>query len=320
MSSPSPCILVVGATGNTGVGVVHTLVDSIRSSSRFANHRIVGLTRDTQGQGALSLSALPGVTMMEKDWKLIDSKWLADEKVERLFIASHNGVSHFTDESLFLNQALEARVEYVVRISTTRQNIGPTTPVFYARNHWAIETLLEQPEFDSMGWTSLQPNGFISLVTPALQGWLKAFRETGDDHRELKLMIDGDHETALIDPVEIGNIAGKLLLLDDVSPHRSRKYNLVGPTDATGKQAVALLEQFAKTSVKKVVYRDVSWIEHAKAAGTPENVLSSLMLAPRAGYLGACSTKNSPTSPEIMELCPPKNGGLEMWREALAGM
>jgi hypothetical protein len=177
--------------------------------------------------------------------------------------------------------------------------------------------MLEQPDFDRMSWTSLQPNGFISLITPALEGWLKAYREKGEK-QVLKLMIDEHHDIALIDPVEIGNIAGTLLLLDDVTSHNKQKYTLVGATDATGKQAVKLLEEFARTTVDEVVYRDLSWIEYAKASGTPENVLSSLMLAPRTGYEGGCSTKNSPTDPAIVELCAPRHGGLEMWREALS--
>lgn len=313
----APSILVVGATGNTGGGFIHTLADSIHKSSRFANHRIIGLTRNAQSETARRLASIPNVTMMEQDWTMIDTEWLKQHHVQRLFIASHNGVSHFTDESLFLNYALSAGVEYAVRISTTTSNIGPASPVFYARNHWAVETMLEQPDFERMSWTSLQPNGFISLVTPALEGWLKAYRETGKK-QVLKLMIDGDHDIALIDPVEIGNIAGTLLLLDDVSPHNKQKYTLVGATDATGKQAVELLEEFSKTSVDEVVYRDLSWIQYAKASGTPENVLSSLMLAPRTGYEGDCSTNSSPTDPAIVELCAPKHGGLEMWREALS--
>jgi hypothetical protein len=39
-------------------------------------------------------------------------------------MASHNGVTQFVDESLFLNYALEAEVEYAVRISTTTFAVG----------------------------------------------------------------------------------------------------------------------------------------------------------------------------------------------------
>jgi uncharacterized protein YbjT (DUF2867 family) len=107
----TPSILVVGATGNTGAGVIHTLANSIHTSPRFANHRIIGLTRNAHSETARKLASIPNVTMMEQDWTMIDTQWLREQHVQRLFNASHNGVSHSTDESLLLNYALSAGVE-----------------------------------------------------------------------------------------------------------------------------------------------------------------------------------------------------------------
>lgn len=315
----SPSILIVGATGNTGVGVVNTIMD-IASKTAFANHEIIALTRDTNGTSAKKLaSAHPSLKMIAQDWTMIDAKWLEEHEVERLFIASHNGVSHFTDESLFLNAALRAGVKYVVRISTTVTNIGPDTKVFYARNHWAVETMLETPEFEAMQWSSLQPNGFISLVTPALTGWLENYRKTGKKDT-LRLMVDDEHPIALIDSQEIGAVAAHLLVQEDTSKHNKRKYCLVGPTDFTGKEAVALLEKHAGTDVPEVVYRDTSFVDYAKSAGTPANVLESLRLAPASGYDGGASTKTTPTSPEVLELYKLHVGAMDEYEKALAAV
>jgi hypothetical protein len=43
--------------------------------------------------------------------------------VKRAFIASLSEPTHFAEESTFLREALEAKVEYVVRISTTAANV-----------------------------------------------------------------------------------------------------------------------------------------------------------------------------------------------------
>jgi uncharacterized protein YbjT (DUF2867 family) len=318
----SPSILVVGATGNTGGGVVDTVLE-LAPNTPFADHTIIALTRNAQGSSAKALASKYGgrLQILEKDWTMIDAAWLKEHEVERLFIASHNGVSQFVDESLFLTAALEAKcVKYVCRISTTHANVGPDTPVWYARTHWAIETLLETPQFGAMHWSSLQPNGFISLVGSSLDSWLKTYRESGKKEK-LRLAIDGDNPVALIDPYEVGVVAGHLLVSDDTAKHNKQKYILVGPTNVSGKEAVALLEKYAGTSVDNVVYRDTSFVDYLVSSGAyPESVAASLRLAPRSGYDGGDSVERSPTSPEVLELYKLKNGALEAYEKALAAI
>lgn len=305
----SPSILVVGATGNTGGGVLHHLSSALPSSTQFSKHRIIGLTRSLKGDAAQRLAKLPHVEMVEKDWTAIDATWLRAHEVERLFIASHNGVSHFTDESLFLTYALEAGVKYAVRISTTTANVGPATPVFYGRNHWAVEAMLDTPEFKAMQWTSLQPNVFTQMFIPAVKDWVQQYRKDGTKS-QYKSIIDGDHPVAIIDSVEVGIIAGHLLALDDPTEHSGKRYTLVGPEDASGKDIVRLMEKYTGTSID-ANYRDLSLMDQLRAMGAyPENVIASLSLAPRSGYEGATSLKGSPTSPEIIALYPPRNGFL----------
>jgi uncharacterized protein YbjT (DUF2867 family) len=313
----SPSFLVVGATGNTGGGVLQHLTDALPKSERFSQYRIIGLTRDTNGAKAQELSKLPRVDMIAQDWTMIDSAWLKEHEVERVFIASHNGVSHFTDESLFFNYALEAGVKYVVRISTTTTNIGPATPVFYARNHWAVETMLEQPEFKDLQWTSLQPNVFISMFTDAAKDWVSSYKKDGTK-KPYKLMLDGDSQAAPIDSTEVGLIAGKLLALDDVSAHASKKYCLNGPQNATGKEIVKVIEKYAGTTVDDVTFRDTSFTDYARSAGTPENVLASLAKAPMRAYGGQTSVEAMPTSPAVLKLHALQHGILDTLDAELA--
>lgn len=309
--------LVVGATGNTGGGVLHHLTEALPRSDQFSQYRIIGLTRDTKGAKAQELAKLPRVEMIAQDWTMIDSAWLKEHEVERVFIASHNGVSHFTDESLFLNYALEAGVKYVVRISTTTTNIGPATPVFYARNHWAIETMLEQPEFQNLKWTSLQPNVFISMFTDVAKDWVSTYKKDGTKS-PYKLMLDGGTNAAPIDSSEVGLFAGKLLALEDNTPHASQKYCLNGPQNATGKQITKVIEKYAGTTVDDVTYRDTSFIEFARSAGTPENVLPSLAKAPLRGYEGQTSVEAMPTSPAVLQIHTFQHGILDTLETALS--
>lgn len=316
----SPSILVVGATGNTGVGVVDTLVDLIPKSSRFASHAIIALTRDASGASAKAISDKhSAVQVVEKDWLTIDAAWLKERGVERLFVAPQSGPTHFTDESLFLNEALRANVEYVVRISTTTCNVKPDAPAFYTRNHWAVEAMLETPAFDAMHWSSLQPNLFTSLVTTPLLGWLDKYRKEGKKDT-LRIMIDADHPIALIDPREVGIVAGHLLVTEDVTKHDKQKYTLVGPSDVTGRDAVDLLEKHAGTKVEDVVFRDNDTNVNAAIAGGIRKVLAeTLKYALVPSYDGGNSTKATPTSPQVLELYELHVGAHETWDKALAG-
>lgn len=113
----APTILVAGATGNTGRGVVETL------STTFSGHRIVALTRSSSGAVAQTLATLPNVDIAEKNWVDITPDWLRNNNVFRAFIASHNNPNQFADESTFHLATLTAGVQYVVRISTTAANV-----------------------------------------------------------------------------------------------------------------------------------------------------------------------------------------------------
>jgi hypothetical protein len=45
----APTILVAGATGNTGQGVVKTLSELLKTTTNFSGHRILALIRSSRG-------------------------------------------------------------------------------------------------------------------------------------------------------------------------------------------------------------------------------------------------------------------------------
>ena len=313
----TPTFLIVGATGNTGGGAVRTLAELLPKSAKFKNHRILAQTRNAKGAVAQELAKISNIEVLEKNWTDIDADWLKDNEVERIFIAAQNDPTHFTDESLFLTNALQAGVKYVVRISTTRDNIGPATKVYYARTHWAVETMLETDDFKAMSWTSLQPNVFVSVFSPIAENWVKEYRKTGEK-TPFKVMADKDAGVSIIDPHEVGYIAGHLLAQEDTKPHNGKKYVLTGPSDITGKEMVELVEQHAKTTVDDVTYRDTSFAEGMIQAGHPPSVAKSLAHAPVISWEGKCSNSYVSTSPEVLDLYTPKNHAKDLIDAALA--
>ena len=122
----APTILIVGATGNTGRSVVETL-PKLLQNTKLSSYRILALTRSKGSAAAKKLAKISGVEVLEKNWTAIDDQWLREHQVKRLFIASHNGVSHFAEESQFHYFASQAGVKYAVRISTTAHCVKPVS-------------------------------------------------------------------------------------------------------------------------------------------------------------------------------------------------
>ncbi|KAL2694752.1 hypothetical protein Neosp_001338 [[Neocosmospora] mangrovei] len=311
-----PTILIVGATGNTGRGVVETLSELLKTTT-FSGHRILALTRSSSGAAAQQLASLPNVELVEQNWVEITPDWLRQHNVERAFIAPHNQPNHFAEESTFHLAALQAGVQYVVRISTTAPNVRPDCPAYYPRTHWAIEALLSSPEFEGLRWTSLQPNVFTQLyLSPAVE-LIKNFRKTGKQDT-LRLMASEDAPVGIIDPHEVGRLAAHLLIQGDVTPHNKAKYVLNGPEDITGRQVVAMTEEAMGTKVEAISFRDLSFIDYMAAQSQEsKNVILSIKHAPETAWEGKCTA--STTSREVLQLAAPKNTPAEIFKAMLEG-
>lgn len=294
-------ILVIGATGNTGRATVRTLSADLAGQ----DVRILGLTRTTDSAPAQELATLPLVEMNGKYWPEIDAAWLKAEGVVRAFVAVTPNDAQFTDESLFYKACLEASVEYVVRISTWAPYIGPASPIFYGRTHWALETMLEDPAYNSLQWTSLRPTVFSrQMVEPAAEA-VKTYRQNGSYDGSLRLILAADLPGAWIEPDDVGKIAGKLLALADPSAHASQKYIINGPEDVTGKELVAEIERLTGSKVDDVAFNDRAFIDGFRAAGMPEKIISSLHKAVDMLQAGAALSNVEPTAQAIMDLMPP---------------
>jgi uncharacterized protein YbjT (DUF2867 family) len=296
--------LIVGATGNTGRSVVETLSNLIKSSPNFSSYRILAMTRSSNGSAAKALAKLPHVEIIEYTWSEITSDWLREHNVARAFIASHNEPNQFAEESTFHLAALSAGVKYVVRISTTAANVRPDCAAYYPRTHWAIEAMLDTPEFGDMHWTSLQPNVFTTLWLSAAAELIKTVRNGGKQHT-LRLMASADAPVGVIDPHEVGVFAAHLLLQDNTSAHNKRRYVLNGPGDITGNEIVAMAEKHISAKIQDVKFKDVSFIDDMVAASNQsKNVIGSIKRAPETAWDGLAKAET--TSKEVLELAAPK--------------
>ncbi|KAK7941529.1 uncharacterized protein PG986_013916 [Apiospora aurea] len=300
----APTILIVGATGNTGRSTAVSLSNLLKregSNSPFAGHRILALTRSAQGAAAQHLATLPGVEVLEFNSATVTEAWLRSQNVVRAFVASAVDPAQFSDESAFLLAALRAGVEYVVRISTTAGNVRPDCDAYYARTHWAIETMLSTPAFEPLKWTSLQPNAFSALAFFTAGLFVKKYRETGRQDEPLRLLADPDAPIGIIDADDIGPIAARLLLHADPAAHNRRRYAANGPEDVTGRQMVAMVERAIGAPVRAVSYKDMSYVEGMAAAAAADEGHRTLIL-------------------EVLEIAAPRTTPAASWENVLKGL
>jgi uncharacterized protein YbjT (DUF2867 family) len=310
----APTVLIVGATGNTGRSVVETL-PKLLESTKLASHRILALTRGANSPSAQALAKLPGVELAEQNWVEIDDTWLREHEVVRIFIASHVQPNQFAEEGQFLVNALRAGVKYVVRISTTAANVRPDIPAYYARAHWAIETMLSQTEFKELHWTSLQPNAFMSLALATTAGFIQEFRKTGKQG-PLSIILDASTPTGLIDPYDVGVVAAHLLAQEDTTPHNQARYVLNGPEDVTGEQIAKMAEQYTGEPVEDVRFKDVAFVDQMVANSSESKiVICSIKFAPVTIWEG--KAKAETTSKEILDLYAPKRTAAEMLKQLI---
>lgn len=316
----APTILIVGATGNTGRSLTEILPGLLQKSNALSNYRVIGLTRSLNSPVAKQLAKIPGVEMIEKNWVDITADWLGEHQVVRAYIASHNNPNQFAEESTFHLNALQAGVEYVVRISTTAANVRPDCKAYYSRTHWAIEAMLSSPEFGAMKWTSLQANYFAQFALAPAAEFIQNYRETGVQGR-LSLVVSKDAPMGLIDGNEVGVFAAHLLAEDNPAVHHKAKYVLNGPEDYTGAKIVEMVEQYIGTKVNDVGYKEMlqmieSYYEQNFArTGESKNVIMTMRHALETGWDGKCTA--STTSKEVLEIAAPKRTPSDVLRTLL---
>lgn len=214
---------------------------------------------------------------------------------------------------------LQAGVRYVVKLSTTVAFLGPTNPIFYGRSHWAIETMLSQPEFKSMQRTALRPNFFAPTVLGSSVDWIKKYKETGTQET-LSMIPAADASVALIDPADVGNVAAHLLALEDPSPHNHAKYVLSGPENVTREDIVKLVEKESNGKVGITEYKDLSFVPYLVSIGVfPRSALTGFPAGTASLWNGESEIAMLPTSKEILELAPPKRTVAEVLKAKLEG-
>jgi hypothetical protein len=190
-------------------------------------------------------------------------------------------------------------------------------PAFYPRAHWAIESLLGQPEYRNYHWSSLQPNIFATQVMAPALDLIKEYRKTGKQG-PFSMIMDTNSPNAVVDANDVGVFAAHLLASEQTEKHNRARYVLTGPEDVTGEQIVKLVEGHLGELVKDVRYKDFSFLDAwADFMSEQRTLLKAIGRAGGAIWGGSALETRSKEVPEIYT---PKRTIEQVLREMVEGI
>lgn len=230
-------IAVVGATGNTGRAVVKEL-------TRLGQAPICVVRNPDKAREVLDEHARTVVA------ELTDRPALAKalEGVNSIFVVTGHNPNMVEQQNSVLDVALEAGVQYLVRVSGSRFFIVPNSPSVIGRGHYAME---ERLRGSGIKWVILRP-GFFMQNTFAQAASIK-------NDGKIVLPFPADLPFAFIDVRDTGAVGARVLL--DPAPYVGKVLEFTGARSNFGEFA----EVFSQVLGRKIIYVPVTFDQAEQA-------------------------------------------------------
>jgi NAD(P)H dehydrogenase (quinone) len=259
-------IAVVGATGNTGRAVVkelkqlgHAPICVVRNPDK---------AREVFGEDTKTVVA-----------ELTDRLALAKalKGVTSIFVVTGHNPNMVEQQNNVLDAALEAGVQYLVRVSGSRFFVVPDSPSVIGRGHYAIE---ERLRGSGIKWVILRPGFFMQ----------NTFGQAASIKNESKIVLPfpADLPFAFIDVRDTGAVGARVLL--DPAPHVGKIYEFTGARSNFGQFA----DVFSQALGRKITYIGVTFdqAEQAmKTRGLPDWLISHQRTAGQIAANGGLATE-----------------------------
>ena len=226
-------ILVTGATGNIGSGLVPSLI------AKGASVR--ALVRDaTKAQGLRD----QGVEVVIGDFDKPETLDAAFSRVDKVFLVTAPNPAQVTQASNGIAAAKRAGSPYVVRLSARALDTVPDSPARVTRQHAEIDAELKA---SGLAYTILRPHFFM-------QNTLMAAGSVASDGAVYMAMKDG--KVGMIDVRDIVDVAAKVLTEDG---HEGKTYDLTGPASISFHDVAA--------GLSKALGREIKYVDVPLGAG-----------------------------------------------------
>ena len=263
-------ILVTGATGTTGRGVVNQLA-RLRVPVR-------ALVRDRAHAADL---AAKGVEVALGDLGCPETLAAALKGVHSAYLVTAPDPQQVTWHSNFIRAAREAGVKHIVRHSV--RGADPGSPIKIARWHFASQRELEE---SGVGWTHLQP---IYMM----QNFLR-FATTVQTCSAFFAPLE-DAAMSMVDARDIAAVAAAVLT---GCGHEGKTYVITGPEPLTFHDAATQLSRVVQTPIRYVAVDPHSAARLFLNAGMPAWYVDDL-LGFYASYRGGAGAVITDTTARI---------------------
>ncbi|MER8532045.1 SDR family oxidoreductase [Mesorhizobium sp. M1005] len=262
-------LLVTGASGQLGRGVINHLLDTLKVSPQ----RIIAATRNPENLADL---AARGVTIRAVDFDDTASLASAFTGADRVLIISTNELAvpgkRLKQHEAAVAAAKSAGVSHL--LYTSMPNPEPGSPVLFAPDHHGTEQAIKASGIPYTifrnGW--YQENLFMALPHAIASGhW---YTSAGDGH-----IAHGARD----------DMAAAIAAGLASSATESTTYTLTGPKAHTMAEIAALVTEVTGKPIEVIQLSDEALTEGLKAAGVPEAfapVIVSFDTNTRSGRIG----------------------------------
>jgi uncharacterized protein YbjT (DUF2867 family) len=197
--------------------------------------------------------------------------------VTSVFVVTGHNPNMVEQQNNVLEAALEAGVQYLVRVSGSRFFILPDSPSVIGRGHYAIEERLRD---SSMKWVILRPGFFMQ----------NTFGQAASIKTDSKIVLPfpADLPFAFIDVRDTGAVAARVLL--DPAPHVGKVYEFTGARSNFGEFA----DVFSQVLGRKITYIPVTFDQAEqvmKPRGMPDWLISHQRTAGQIAANGGLATE-----------------------------
>jgi NAD(P)H dehydrogenase (quinone) len=272
-------IAVVGATGNTGRAVVKEL--------KQLGHDPVCVVRNPD-----KASEVLGTDARTVIAELTDRSALerAFRGVTSVFVVTGHNPNMVEQQNNVLDAALEAGVQYLVRVSGSRFLLVPDSPSIIGRGHYAIEERLHR---SGMKWVILRPGLFMQ----------NTFAQAASIKNDSKIALPfaADLPLAFIDVRDTAAVGARVLL--DPVPHLGKIYEFTGVLSNFAEFA----DVFSQILGRKIAYVPVTTEQNEqamKARGMPDWLITHQLTAADVAAKGGLSTEKTEPIRNIVHRAP----------------
>jgi NAD(P)H dehydrogenase (quinone) len=243
-------ILVTGATGALGMGVITAL---LRKTSAQNVH---ALARSEEKAAPLKAK---GVDVRIGDYDDYDSLLSAFKGIDTLYMVSNTDVSkRITQQDNVVKAALKAGVSRIVYTSYQRKTESPDSPIRpVAAGHLNTEAKLKD---SGITYTILRHGTYAEMI-PVF---------AGKDllNRYLIYVPAGDGKTSFVLRNELAE-AGAIILLDESGKYDNQSLELTGPKALSWGDIAAMIGSITKLPIKYVSPSEEEYKKVATEAGVP---------------------------------------------------